>query len=206
VTAPSCLRAGTVVAFTTVPLLCFFSIAPTACLNSRSLLTMLQGRGLLLQRPLREHGVHGALCAPRSACLQSSSSRITLTPFEQAQLGDECGGYSSPPPCLADPSTPLDQQQDDTEIMLFKVDEVAAWLCSCAAHTAPLGHAYRLVRAGQGWPVCAGRRARSSPAPAAAGQCGSQHRTNVLADMNTASSVRFCNRLKCHQVQGSSAR
>lgn len=66
-----------------------------------------------------------------------SSSQITLTPFEQAQLGDECGGYSSPPPCLADPSTPLGQQQDDTEIMLFKVNDVAVWVCTCAANTAP---------------------------------------------------------------------
>ena len=40
----------------------------------------------------------------------------------QVPMGDEIGGgYSSPPPCLIDLTTPLDKQQDDAEIQLFKV-------------------------------------------------------------------------------------
>ncbi len=48
--------------------------------------------------------------------------RINVTACSQAQLGDDSvGGYKSPPPCLIDLTSPLDQEQDDAEIVIFKV-------------------------------------------------------------------------------------
>jgi hypothetical protein len=45
-----------------------------------------------------------------------------VTACSQAQLGDDSvGGYKSPPPCLIDLTSPLDQEQDDAEIVIFKV-------------------------------------------------------------------------------------
>jgi len=42
-------------------------------------------------------------------------------------MGDDIGGgYSSPPPCLIDLTAPLDKQQDDAEIQLFKASMRAA--------------------------------------------------------------------------------
>jgi hypothetical protein len=62
-------------------------------------------------------------------------------------MGDESGGgYTSPPPCLIDLTTPLDQEQDDAEIQLFKVDRRAASSCKCASHCSA-GHVDRLVSA-----------------------------------------------------------
>jgi hypothetical protein len=40
-------------------------------------------------------------------------------------MGDDDSGcgYTSPPPCLVDLTTPLDQQHDDAEIQLFKASK-----------------------------------------------------------------------------------
>ncbi len=47
--------------------------------------------------------------------------------LSQVQLGDESGGgYKSPPPSLIDLTAPLDQEQDDAEILIFKVFQSAA--------------------------------------------------------------------------------
>jgi hypothetical protein len=46
----------------------------------------------------------------------------TVTSCSQVQLGDESGGgYKSPPPSLIDLTAPLHQEQDDAEILIFKV-------------------------------------------------------------------------------------
>ncbi len=65
----------------------------------------------------------------------------------QTQMGDESGGgYTSPPPCLIDLTTPLDQEQDDAEIQLFKVDQRAASSRKRTSHCSA-GHVDRLVSA-----------------------------------------------------------
>ena len=108
-------------------------------------------------------------------------------------MGDEIGGgYSSPPPCLIDLTTPLDKQQDDAEIQLFKVSKraaAAAW--SLARHAdaqAMLSDLFRPPK-GQGGGHWQDGEAYAPPPPcgcrtawrAASSKCARRHSREVPA-------------------------
>jgi hypothetical protein len=106
-------------------------------------------------------------------------------------MGDESGGgYTSPPPCLIDLTIPLDQEQDDAEIQLFKVDQRVASSRKCTSHCSA-GHVDRLVSANTRGAGAGGKIAWTASTTAASGQCFPQHRADVLANESIGSIVWF---------------